>query len=178
MPSDSESGLILTRATIWLALICYVLAQLLHSSLRIRCGIVDRSRRIRFGSWVHLLGALIYLAHVVCAFQFHHHWSHDDAVLATARQTAAVTGWNWGGGLWVNYTFSLLWIAHAVNSLRRHPRLGVWEWCVRGTFLFMIFNGAILFARPAVRPAGIVLCALLLTAWWPRQPLVQQGGLQ
>lgn len=169
MPTEatSDPGLFLTRTTIWLALVCYTLAELLRSPRGSRHRFAPAPVLLRVGAHLHLGGALAYLAHVVCAFHFQHHWSHAQALLDTARQTAAVTGWNWGGGLYVNYAFSLVWIAYSTTVLLQRPLSSTMERCVRGLFFFMIFNGAIVFARPSVRFAGVALCLLLVAAWWP-----------
>ena len=40
---------------------------------------------------------------------------------------------------------------------------------VRVFFLFMIFNGAVVFARGSARWFGLVLCLTLLCCWLPRR---------
>lgn len=172
MPTEatSDPGLSLIRTIIWLALGCYTLAELLLSPRWTRQGFISAPVLRRIGSFLHFGGALVYLAHVACAFHFQHQWSHAQALLDTARQTAAVTGWNWGGGLWVNYAFSLVWIAHSSTLLLQRPLSSSMAGCVRGLFFFMIFNGAVVFARPSVRLAGVALCLLLVVAWWPTRP--------
>jgi hypothetical protein len=172
MPTDptSDPGLTLTRTTIWLALVCYTLAEVLRPPRWTRHGFNSAPVLLRLGALLHFSGALAYLAHVACAFHFQHQWSHAQALIDTARQTAAVTGWNWGGGLWVNYAFSLVWITHSTALLFQRPLSSSMEWGVRIVFFFMIFNGAVIFARPSVRLAGVAFCVLLAVAWWPARP--------
>ena len=55
------------------------------------------------------LGCLAYVAHVAAAFHFAHAWSHAQAYEHTADRTEEVIGWHWGGGIYVNYLFTLLW---------------------------------------------------------------------
>ena len=88
----------------------------------------------------------------------------------TARQTAEFAGWNWGGGLYVNYLFTLVWAGELIwwwvspTTFARRPR---WiDRGVRGFFMFMIFNGAVVFAHSPMRWYGVVLCAVLAVAWW------------
>ena len=60
---------------------------------------------------VLLLGCAFFVAHVVCAFSFYHHWSHAAAYLETARQTGEMTGFRWGGGIFLNYLIAAAWAA-------------------------------------------------------------------
>ena len=81
------------------------------------------------------------LAHFVCAFHFEHEWSHSQALAATARQTAKVTGTNTGVGLYFNYAFTLVWLGTASGGtwpsavMRRGPPglevspMGSWRSC-------------------------------------------------
>jgi len=59
-------------------------------------------------------GAALTALHALAVFHYVHHWSQDAAVEHTARQTAALTGFHWGGGLYVNYAFIALWVSDAV----------------------------------------------------------------
>jgi hypothetical protein len=63
--------------------------------------------------------AIAYLVHVCCAFQYFYAWSHAVALRETARQTDALFGVNWGGGLYLNYLFTALWVAHCARWWRR-----------------------------------------------------------
>src|SRR5262245_656128 len=91
-----DPGEFLTRWTVRIAVVLYVAALL--------------SRRFSWrwarGAWT--AGCVLYLLHVVAAFHYYHHWSHDAAYESTARQTADVVGVHWGGGLYVNYAFTLV----------------------------------------------------------------------
>jgi hypothetical protein len=95
-------------------------------------------------------GWLIYLVHVAAAFHLVHHWSHAHAWDHTAQQTAAVTGWHWGGGLPVNYLFTLLWTIDVarlwIEFSRGRPVVPRW-WgaTVQGVFAFLVFNATVVF---------------------------------
>jgi hypothetical protein len=112
------------------------------------------------------LAAAFYLAHIIAAFQFHHHWSHTSAYQETARQTADVFGVNWGGGLYFNYAFTALWIGDALwwwkaglSRYRERPR-----WVTRavhGFFAFMFFNATIVFGSPFMRWFGVAAMVIL-----------------
>jgi hypothetical protein len=70
------------RWTVRLALLGFTIALLLRASI----------------------GCLAYLAHLAAAFHFAHGWSHAQAYEHTALRAWEVTGWRWGGGVYVNYT--------------------------------------------------------------------------
>jgi hypothetical protein len=115
-------------------------------------------------------GAALLVAHTALAFQLRHGWSHAAALRDTALQTEAVTGLDWGGGLYVNYAFAALWVVEAAwwwvaplgfrRCSRLHRRL------VRAFFLVMFANGAIVFARGPVRVIGTLAIVTVLWAWY------------
>jgi hypothetical protein len=152
----------LTRGTVWLALSLYVAAEMAVAFKRDAMGGLAR--------WLNTIGGIVFFLHVVSSFHFYHQWSHAVAYADTARQTAEFSGWNWGGGLYLNYFFTLVWLGELTwwrsspTTLARRPR-----WIgrsVRGFFMFMIFNGAVVFAHSPMRWYGLVLCALLTVSWW------------
>lgn len=89
---------------------------------------------------------LLLIVHVLAAFHFEHGWSHSAALEHTAEQTARVTGINWGGGLYFNYAFLVLWLVDVAvlwtvsskipSRLRRSTDLA----CI-----FMVFNATVVF---------------------------------
>lgn len=148
-----------TILTIWTALLLYT------------AGEYGRTRQpVRpWARPVWLLGAACYLAHVAAAFGTHHGWSHAAAYAYTARQTDALLGFDWGGGLWVNYAFTLLWVGEGLwwqalpgSYARRSP---AWTQAVRGAFLFMILNGAVVFVSGPRRLLGIAIVIALIWIW-------------
>lgn len=150
--------------TIWLALAGFVLG---HAGLR-------RHRRTGIEpSWVWpvwCLGLIACVVHVLLAMGFHHHWSHTAAVLETARQTEAVYGLSWGGGVYVNYLFVGVWLAELawwrVDPRGFHHRPPWLRWAARTFYLVIVVNAAVIFAAPARRIAGAAVTAALLAAWW------------
>lgn len=113
------------------------------------------------------------LAHVVLAFHLTYAWNHDAAMLETARQTASVTGWAWGGGVYVNYAFLALWVADASwwwaspsSRARRGPAV---EATRIGLFVFMFVNGAIVFAAGIGRLIGSVSVGAVIAAYVTRR---------
>lgn len=118
---------------------------------------------------VWLLGALVYLAHVAAAFAIHHDWSHAAAYAYTAARTDALIGLDWGGGLWVNYAFTAIWVGEGLwwqlRPAHYARRPAVWTQAVRGVFLFMIANGAVIFVSGPRRLLGIGVLTVLVWIW-------------
>jgi len=152
-------GELLLRGTIWLSLAAWVVAEWRRGRGDARAG---RS------AWA--LGALAALAHAVAAFHFRHGWSHQAALAETARQTAAVTGLDWGGGLIVNYVFLGLWASDAAwwwmsaPTFARRPK--ALDRAVRGFVLFMFVNGAAVFVVGPLRAVGSLAAVAVVLAWY------------
>lgn len=151
------------RATIAAAIVCYAAAEW----LRFRRPLAWRAARL---AWT--AGAALVVLHSAAAFHVRHAWSHQHALASTASQTAAVTGLDWGGGLYANYAFIAVWVADAAWWWRspsgyaaRPPAvtnvLAVW-------FLFMFANGGIVFARGPVRWLGAACVGVAAWAWYFR----------
>ena len=168
--TEPGAGEWLTRGTVWLALTLYVASEIIPAA---------KGRPRLAGRWLNTLGCAALLAHVAFAFNFYHHWSHTEAHAETARQTGELFGWYWGGGLYFNYIFALVWLgevtwtwANPAGFLERP------KWitnAIRCFFLFMILNGAVVFPRGLARWFGLALCLLLTGCWWPRRTATSRG---
>ena len=97
-----EVGELLTRWTIRIAVALYV------------ASLASRIFSPRWSRLAWTAGCALYLLHVACAFEYYHHWSHTEAYDSTAKQTAETVGLDWGGGLYANYAFTLVWLADVV----------------------------------------------------------------
>lgn len=153
MPTEE----LLTRWTIRLALACYVavLAGQLAAS--------DANPRWRAAArWLWTAGCLFFLAHVFCAFQFYHGWSHARVLEDTARQTKELMGWEFGEGIYFSYLFTAIWTLDVIWWwLRPGGYLGrprALSYAIHGFMLFIAFNGAIIFEGGATRWCGIAAC--------------------
>ena len=150
-------GDLLTRVTIWLALGLFASAQVGAN------GWSARSFQLSLAGWV------LFVTHALLAFGTHYEWSHAVGYAATAAQTAELTGFDWGGGLYVNYLFGLVWLAELMWCWRDHEGyMHRARWvghAARGFFFFMIVNGAVIFVPGPQRWLGVVLVGVLAWAW-------------
>ena len=91
-------GDLLTRATVWVAVGCYVAT----------CFLLMRGRHPP-ARWTWTAGLVAFLIHVALAFHFFYDWSHTVAWEETARQTEEMTGSRSGFGIYLNYLFAGVW---------------------------------------------------------------------
>ena len=157
-------GEILTRVTIWVAFIAYAIGVVLF----VRSGRTGRLDSFTRLAWT--TGSVALVAHFVCAFHFYHGWSQASAYRETARQTDAVVGFNWGGGLFINYFVLIAWVVDislwwlkGLDSYRRRPWQVLVAW--HAFLLFIIFNATIVFKTGVVRWIGVALCAVICLGW-------------
>ena len=152
----SEAGELLTHWTMRVA-VAFYLARLATELL-----VASATRRNLIARRFWTLGLVIYLVHIACAFHFYHEWSHTDAYLHTAKQTATTVGIDWGGGLWFNYAFTVMWIVDAIAWYRRGDSEAAarwWTWTVQLVFAFMMFNATVVFGPPFWKwIGGVVIC--------------------
>jgi len=159
-----SSGEFLTRSTVWISIVAYTIGCVVFATAR-RQSESDRWTRL---AWTGGCAALV--AHVICAFQFYHAWSHNSAYVETARQTAAVFSINWGGGLFINYALAALWTADVawwwlagLSSYRRRPWWLTLTW--HSFLIFIIFNATVVFKDGAARWIGLLVCLTLCLSW-------------
>lgn len=88
---------------------------------------------------------LAYLVHVVLSFNYFYGWSHAIAYRETARQTRDLFGVDWGGGIYLNYLFTAVWIADCAwwwNAPERYGRRASWIRTPVHVFLAFMFVNA------------------------------------
>lgn len=163
-----ETGELLTRWTVRVAVASYFLA------LLIRLSRPQSTRRLQRARILWTLAYGVFVIHVACAFHFFHHWSHAAAFAETARRTIAVVGIAVGAGVYVNYLFMLLWGLDVANwwrcGLHGYERLPKRYHVPMQSFLAFIFlNGTIVFEPGFSRWLGIVGFSLLAVAYVRRR---------
>jgi hypothetical protein len=163
-------GEIFTRITVWLALAGYMIGASIY--------LLSRGRRswdvVARAAWT--AGVISLIVHVACAYHFYHNWSQAAAYRETARQTAEVTGLDWGGGLFINYALIIgwvvdvaLWRLRGLDAYRNRPGWLVAAW--QGFLFFIIFNATVIFKTGSLRWIGLGLCLWLAFLW-----LLVKGG--
>lgn len=160
-----SAGELALHGTVWLALTAWATTEVMGQ------GPQGKRASILDWRWLWSLGAFALTVHFALAMQLRHGWSHAAAVADTARQTEAKFGLNWGGGVWFNYAMVALWLVDAVwawVSPARRADVRAWQWSVRGYFLFMWFNGAVVFPTGPVRWFGLIACGAVVWSWWRR----------
>lgn len=91
---------------------------------------------------------------------FYHEWDHGQAYEDTAQQTYQTLGVRFGGGIYVNHLMAIVWggdvlwwwIAPKAYAARS-PR---WDQAIIGFFLFIAFNGLVVFKEGPLRIAGMI----------------------
>jgi len=114
------------------------------------------------------VGALALAVHWLVAFGFVHAWSHEAAFEATAHQTRERVGVDWGGGVFANYVLIAWWLGDAAAAwlrLRHWNVPGMYRSFRRGSFWFMWFNAAVVFASGFRRVPAAALCLMVLVLW-------------
>jgi hypothetical protein len=114
-------------------------------------------------------GALLCGIHMLLALGLRHHWSHGEALSATAAQTEAVFGVAWGGGVYVNYLFLGVWTGEALWwAMRPEAYFSRSRWVTAATrvfYLVILVNAAVVFVPWTRRPLGLLLVAALAWSW-------------
>jgi hypothetical protein len=116
---------------------------------------------------VRTAGFAIFCLHVMAAFHFVHHWSHAAALQHTAEQTKELFGWNWGGGIWFNYLFLVLWGVDVLFGWVRlasrdstDNRLSKFSLVIHLYMAFIVLNATVVFGPAWWSPVMLVLAVL------------------
>ena len=105
------------------------------------------------------------LAHLFCAFQFHHSWSNSSAIEATAVETEELLGFAFGAGIYFSYVFAAIWVIDAAwwwirpEKYETRPK---WLATLVHTYIFFIaLNGTVVFEAGVTRYGGILVCLII-----------------
>lgn len=151
--------------TIWVALLLFVAGETGRSLAR------RGSPPPAWAWWAFSLGLGLAIVHTLVSFHLVHDWVHHDAVRSTALQTEAVYGVPVGSGVYVNYLFFAVWLADAWwwrTSPAGYVRPTAVTWALRGFYMIVIVNAAIVFAAGPRRVLGIALTSWLAGVWLRR----------
>lgn len=156
--------MVLLYATIWIALVTLLLGELGRRRNR------QTNVHTRWATIASAIGVTLTTLHMLLALGLVYHWDHARAAVVTAERASAIYGDLAGpASLYVNYLFLAWWAADTAwwwwrpTAFVHRPAAVEWAWRV---FLFtMVVNGAVLFASPAGRLAGVLLTAAFLFIW-------------
>jgi hypothetical protein len=145
--------------TIRCSIACYVVAV----GLQLRHRSPDRLRK-----FVWAAGAVLCVIHVVTAMAAFHDFSHVDSMRHTAEVTARVVGLNWGGGVYINYLFTVVWCVDALRQWHGPPdrRTPVW---IQVFMAFIVFNATAVFGPRWWKFATAVALLILAMVWHQRR---------
>lgn len=173
-PAESPLGALLVVWTIRLALVGYGAA--LFGWLDAFVCREAPERANHWPRWAWTAGCLCGWTHLAAAFQFVHGWSNASAVAATAAETQAVLGVAFGGGVYFNYLFGLLWTADVARLwITDKPWPRGFAWFLHGYLFLIVFSGAIVFEPGATRyvSLAVLLLAACILAWRWRQARIK-----
>jgi hypothetical protein len=159
-----EPGEFLTRWSVRLAMALYVVSLCLW----IEAG--NRNSWLKVARLAWTIGCGAFLIHVLCAFAFFHHWSHRAAYEETARRTEELVGISWGGGLYLNYAFTILWLADVIFWWWNPDRSRHWgiQIAIQVFLAFIACNATAVFGSGMIRWLGLGATLLLLVLLWRR----------
>lgn len=147
-------GELIIRWTARVCAACYVVA------------LAQRDDSRRRGWWT--AAYLLLVVHVLAAFHFVHHWSHAAALAQTVEETAAVTGWRFGGGVYFNYALLVVWGADVLAVWLQVPRPKWLRAAVQAFVAFMMLNATIVFEAGPLRWWALGAVGALAVLWVAR----------
>ena len=159
--------LLLTVWSIRLALLLFSLAVIA------RLCRVGRKVSENGGGWkeiraIWVTGCLLAVVHVLAVFGYVMNWSHQAAIEDTTQRTRQLIGLSFGGGVYFNYAFLLIWICDAMwwcrwpdHYLRRSLS---WDVLVIGYLWFIAFNSAVVFESGVIRWLGLAASVAIAAA--------------
>ncbi|MCA9071597.1 MAG: hypothetical protein KDA84_21875, partial [Planctomycetaceae bacterium] len=137
-----------------LAVLCYLTRVLLDASGR-KSDWATRWNRV-----IWTIGCAVLWLHIAAAFHFVHQWSHESAVRQTAEQTGDLTGWYWGGGVYINYALALFWLGDVIAWWRKgldYPQRSPKRfWITHAIFGFLVFNATVVFGPVYWKAIGLL----------------------
>jgi len=152
---------LISKIAIWAAMFGWVAAMA-------SWYVFPQNKRIANGWW--LLALVVFAIHIATAFHGFYEWSFRIALDETARLTEDVTGWRSSIGMWVNFAFfAALAADFSMRIFREGGVCKTQNRVVEVLVIFMIVNGAIIFADGPVRRFGIsLLVGLVVVIWYAK----------
>jgi hypothetical protein len=119
-----------------------------------------------------LTGWVTLLIHVAIAMGTIHHWSLAEAMRHTAQQTQAAVGWNWDGGVWLNFAAVGIWGWTLLPRKELVTSRSNWLTRIADCYIgFMMFNATVVFGSLPARIVGALICVGLICRYFtPERP--------
>ena len=158
---------IIVRWSVRLSVFCYLIFCLSKSP----ADLTDESSQSKRILWIWTLGLIFFLIHFVASMGFAHQWSHQTAYESTADQTQAVTGWHWGGGIYFNYLFTLVWFFDVAMWWKQGPdwlNNRAYQICLHSFFAFIVFNATVVFGPRFWWLVALVFFPALIWKIWKK----------
>jgi len=145
---DADPADLVTRQTARVALLFWGLA----TAALLLCR-----REFARAAWA--VGATTFLVHVATAFHEIHGWSHTAAY----QHVELVSGF--GAGVFVSYTFTVLWVVDGTWWLidrAGYDERPTWlDRLIHSFLAFVVFNGTVIYETGFIRRAGVISFSLL-----------------
>lgn len=163
----TEIGEAWTRNTVRISVIWYFISIFLMLSLSTLDWLASTVRG-RVTRWCWTIAMVAYWVHVIVAFEYYHHWSHNRAFHHVEQASG------FGAGIFVSYFFTLLWTVEVLwwwIAVQSYAHRSAWIGILIHAFmLFIVFNGVVVFERGLTRWVGVaVFMVLAITAFLRRR---------
>ena len=158
--------LLLTVWSIRLALLLFSLAVIARLGGFVRNESDRRGWKAIRAIWV--VACLLALLHGLAVFGYVMHWSHQEAVEDTIQRTRQLIGVPFGGGVYFNYAFWVIWTMDAAwwcgwpDRYLRRSRW--WDLLVIGYLWFIAFNATVVFESGVIRWLGLAATIVIAAA--------------
>ena len=140
----------LVYVTVWVAMLAWLVGagcrwmavrKIQHHSASQDC---PARRKFELGyRWSWFCGSCLLFIHIVSSYGYVHHWSHEAALRATAKESLRVTGIAAPWGVYVNFAFAVLWTGYSMAMIVLDGRIQIVD-SVIFVFLFAIVISATL----------------------------------
>jgi hypothetical protein len=118
--------------------------------------------------WLFITGWVVGIIHMLLAYHLIHGWSHADALHDTRRLTQQMFDVDFPQALYANFVFYAVWLGDAwwwKAAPAGYVRPMAATWILRGFYMLIIFNAAVVFAAGWRRILGLLLVSWLARAW-------------
>ncbi len=121
----------------------------------------DGNKAARIFAWSWLLGSLAMWLHILGSYAIAYHWSHTEALLATAEESERVTGIRAAWGVYVNFCFASAWTLYSIRLTSGGTWNRVIDWLIYAFTTGIVLMATVVFETGVVRVASSLGFAIL-----------------